>query len=136
MVGDAQPDAGVLGVELPQALGEVDIQRRFSGADADGTVLKGGAGAQLLFGVLDLHGGGRNARIERFTLGCQRNAAVRADKKHAVQLIFQFVHHVGDIGLVVAQHPRRLGEVLVFGDVIKNFVVFPIHVHRRAPRSC
>ena len=87
----------------------------------------------VLLYLLDLHGGGRNARIERFTLGCQRNAAVRADKKHAVQLIFQFVHHVGDIGLVVAQHPCRLGKVLIFGDVVKNFVVFPIHVHRCAP---
>ena len=29
----------------------------------------------------------------------------------AVQLAFQPVHRVGDVGLVVAQHPRGLGKV-------------------------
>ena len=135
MVRDAQPDAGVLGVEVPQLFGEVDVQGRLGGADADGTVLQRGAGAQLLLGVLDLHRRRCNAGIEHLALRRQGHAPVGADEQHTVQLAFQPVHRVGDVGLVVAQHPRRLGEILVFCNIIEDLVVFPVHVHEMLPSS-
>ena len=131
VVGDAQADAGVLGVEGPQLLREVDVQGRLGGADADGAVLQGGGGAQLRLGILDLHRRRRNAGVEQLPLGREGHAPVGADEEHAVELAFQPVHGVGDVGLIVAQHPRRLGKVLVFGNVVKDFVVFPIHIHGR-----
>ena len=129
VVGDAQPDAGIVGVKGTQFLREVDVQCGLSGADADGTVFQRGAGAQLFLGVLDLHGGGRNAGIEQFALRGQGHAPVGADEQHTVQLAFQPVHGVGDVGLVVAQHTGRLGEILIFCHIIEDLIVFPIHIH-------
>ena len=43
------------------------------------------------------------------------------------------VHRVGDVGLVVAQHPRGFGEILIFRDIIKDFVIFPVHIHGGVP---
>ena len=68
VVGDAQPDARVLGVESAQLFRQVDIQSGLGGADADGTVFQRGAGAQLLFGVLYLHRRRGNAGIQQLSL--------------------------------------------------------------------
>ena len=133
MVRDAQPDAGVLGVKAPQPLRQVDVQRGLGGADADRAVGKAGTGAQLLLGILDLHGGGGDAGVKVLALRRQRDAPIGADEQHAMQLVFQLVHHVGDVGLVAAQHAGSLGKVLVLGHVVKDFVVVPIHVHDGVP---
>ena len=126
---------GVLGVESPQLFGKVDVQGRLGGADADGSVFQRGAGTQLFLGVLDLHRRRRDAGIEHLALRRQGHAPVGADEQHAVQLAFQPVHRVGDVGLVVAQHPRGLGKVLVFRYIIENFVVFPVHIHDASASS-
>ena len=133
VVRDAQPDAGILGVERPQLLSQIDVQRRLRRADADGAVLEGGAGAQLFLRVLYLHRRRGDAGVEHLALRRQGDAPVGAGKEHTVQLAFQPVHRVGDVGLVVAQHPRRFRKVLILRHIIENFVVFPIDVHGSLP---
>ena len=129
VVRDAQPDAGILGVERPQLLGQIDVQRRLRRTDADGAMLEGSAGAQFFLRVLYLHRRRGDAGVEHLALRRQGDAPVGAGKEHTVQLAFQPVHRVGDVGLVVAQHPRRLGEILVFCNIIEDLVVFPVYVH-------
>ena len=68
VVGDAQSDARVLGMESAQLFRQVDIQSGLCGADADGTVLQRGGGAQFLLGILDLHRRRGNAGIQQFAL--------------------------------------------------------------------
>ena len=133
VVGDAQADAGIVRVEGAQLFCKVDVQRSFGSADADRTVFQRGAGAQLFFCILDLHRRRCNAGVKQFTLRGKGNAAVGADEQHAIQLAFQPVHRVGDVGLVVAQHPRGFGEILIFRDIIKDFVIFPVHIHGGVP---
>ena len=132
MVGDPQPDTGVLRMEVPQPFRQVDIQRRLGCADTDCTMLKGRAGAQLLLGILYLHSSRGNAGIEHLPLRRQRHTPVGADKQHTVQLILQLVHRMRDVGLVAAQHAGRLGKIAVFCDKVENLVVFPIDIHRRS----
>ena len=133
VVGDAQPDAGVLGVEGPQFFRKIDVQRGLGGTDADGTVFQRGAGAQFFLRILDLYRRRRDAGIEHRTLGRQGHAPVGADEQHAVQLAFQPVHGVGDVGLVVAQHPGGFGKILILRNIIEDFVVFPVHIHGSRP---
>ena len=133
VVRDAQPDAGEIVVEGPQLLGKIDVQGRLGGADADGTVLQCGAGTQFLFGVLDLHRRRCDAGIEHLAFRGQGHAPVGADEQHAVQLAFQPVHRVGDVGLVVAQHPRGLGKILILRHIIEDLVVFPVYIHGHLP---
>ena len=108
VVGDAQADAGIVRVEGAQLFCKVDVQRSFGSADADRTVFQRGAGAQLFFCILDLNRRRCNAGVKQFTLR-------------------------GDVGLVVAQHPRGFGEILIFRDIIKDFVIFPVHIHGGVP---
>ena len=68
VVGDAQPDARVLGMEGAQLFGQVDVQSGLGGADADGTVLQRGAGAQLFFCILDLYCRRCNAGVQQLPL--------------------------------------------------------------------
>ena len=117
-------------MEGAQLVGEIDVQRRLRCADADTAVLQSGTGTQLLLGLLDLDGSGGNAGIEQFSLRRQRYAPVAADKQHAAQLLLQPVHGVGHIGLVAAQHPGRLGEILVLGHIVEDLIVVPRHIHR------
>ena len=116
-------------MERPQLFREIDVQGRFRGADADGPMLQGGTGAQLFLRVLDLHCRRGNTGVEQLPLWRQGDTPVGADEEHAVELTFQPVHGVGDVGLVVAQHTGRLGEILIFCYIVKDFVVFPIHIH-------
>ena len=129
VVRDAQPDAGIFGMEIPQLFGKINVERRLGGADADGSVLQRGTGAQLLLGILDLHRRRSNAGVEHLAFRCQGHTPVGADEQHAVQLAFQPVHRVGDVGLVVAQHPRGLGKVLILRHIIENLVILPIYIH-------
>ena len=121
VVRQSQPDTGVLRVERPQLLGQADVQRGLGGADADSAVFQRSAGAQFGLSVLDLHGGRRDAGVKGLPFRRQRHAPVGTDEQHAMQLVLEFVHGVGDVRLVIAQHPRRPGKVLIFGDIIKNF---------------
>ena len=68
VVGDAQPDARVLGMESAQLFRQVNVQSGLGGADADGTVLQRGGGAQFLLGVLYLHRRRGNAGIQQLPL--------------------------------------------------------------------
>ena len=68
VVGDAQPDARILGMEGAQLFGQVDVQSGLGGADADGTVLQRGAGAQLFFCILDLYRRRCNAGVQQLPL--------------------------------------------------------------------
>ena len=87
------------------------------------------AGAQLFLRILDLHRRRSDPGVEHLAFRCQGHTPVGADEQHAVQLAFQPVHRVGDIGLVVAQNPRGLGKVLILRHIIEDLVILPIHIH-------
>ena len=53
------------------------------------------------FFILDLNRRRCNAGVKQYTLRGKGNAAVAADEQHAIQLAFQPVQRVGDVGLVV-----------------------------------
>ena len=42
---------------------------------------------------------------------------------------------MGDVGLVVAQHPRGLGKILILRHIIEDLVVFPVHIHGHLPQK-
>ena len=48
-----------------------------------------------------------------------------------MQLLFQTVHSPGYIWLRASQCPGSLRETAIFGNIIKNFIVFKINVHGR-----
>lgn len=120
---------GYFGVEGAQLLRKIDVQGSLGGTDADGSVFQRSAGAQLFLRILDLHRRRCNAGIEQLSFRRQGNAAVGADEQHTIQLAFQPVHGVGDVGLIAAQHPRSLGKVLILCHIVEDLIIFPVHVH-------
>ena len=63
-------------MEIPQLFGKINVERRLGGADADGSVLQRGTGAQLLLGILDLHRRRSDAGVEHLAFRCQGHTAV------------------------------------------------------------
>ena len=72
------------------------------------------------------HGG---AAVKPLAFRGQRDAMVGTDEQLAAQILLQVVHAAGNVGLVIAQHPRRAGKVLVFCHIVKDLVVFPVYIH-------
>ena len=70
-----------------------------------------------------------NMDIQLFPLRGQGNSMPLPDKQRTSQLLFQFLHHTGDIGLIVHQRLCGCREAFQLCHIIKDPVIVITDVH-------
>ena len=68
--------------------------------------------------------------IKKFPLRGQGDTPVGTKKKRTAQRLLQQVNGPGHIGLTAVQSRRSLGQIPVFGGVVKHPVVVKRDIHR------
>ncbi len=129
-VGNAEPDARIFQMEAFENVEEIAVQRGLTGTDGNTSGRQRVDGGQLILRLLDLCDGAFDVGIEMFAFRGQSDAAVGPDEEDAADFVLQTVHGTGHIGLVAAQNPGCLGEILVFCHVVENAVVLKIYIHK------
>ena len=129
VVVDLEPYVGIGHMEMLQSLQQINTQRSLAGTDGDAAVFQAGAFRKLLLCQLQLCHGCGNPGVEPFPLRSQADAAVCADEQRAPDLTFQTIHGAGNVRLAVAEYAGSLSQIAVFGNIIKNLIIFKINVH-------
>ena len=118
VVGDAQADVRIAGVEVLQA--ESSIRRSaVSLAPLDKAALKRPLKSQLLLNRAELFEATATLANTFFALRCQCDTLVGTDKKFAAKLTFQIVHAPCDVGLVVFQNFRGFCKAVILCYEVK-----------------
>ena len=123
MVGDAQADVRIAGVEVLQAGEQHQTKCRLTRTDCDKAALKRPLKSQLLLNRAELFVGNGHTLIHLFALRCQCDTLVGTDKKFAAKLTFQIVHAPCDVGLVVFQNFRGFCKAVILCYEVKNAII-------------
>jgi hypothetical protein len=123
VVGDAQADVRIAGVEVLQAGEQHQTKCRLARTDCDKAALKRPLKSQLLLNRAELFVGNGHTLIHLFALRCQCDTLVGTDKKFAAKLTFQIVHAPCDVGLVVFQNFRGFCKAVILCYEVKNAII-------------